>query len=77
MAETLFQFGAYIGEVVVRNASGRWVLRSADASVSDEWPVVELPSLRIVNPIGKAFKRVRNGSGDAIPYFYSALVEAN
>ena len=77
MAETLFQFGAYIGEVAVRHASGRWIVRTADGAPSEEWPMVQLPSLRLVNPIGKAFNRVRNGPIDAIPYFYTALVEAS
>jgi hypothetical protein len=77
MAETLFQFGAYIGEVIVRNAHGLWTVPGSDQPLGDGWPMVQLPSLRIVNPIGKVFKRVRSGSGDPIPQFYASLVEAD
>jgi hypothetical protein len=74
MAETLFQVGSYIGEVIVRNANGEWTLLEADHPLGNHWPMVVLPSAKIVNPIGTAFKRVRNGSADAIPYFYDAPV---
>jgi hypothetical protein len=72
---TLFAFGAYIGEVAVRNAGGHWV------ELPPEHPLgaglaVDLPNHRLMNPIGKAFKRVEHGPGDGIPYFYYVLVEA-
>ncbi|MGI8810444.1 MAG: hypothetical protein ACR2KK_21845 [Acidimicrobiales bacterium] len=74
MAETLFQFGGYIGEVIALVAGGAWVSVSQDHPLGGPWPLVELPGGRLVNPIGKAFKRVRNGEQDSIPYFYQALV---
>jgi hypothetical protein len=75
MAETLFQFGAYIGQVIVQQANGSWTTVPENHPMSGGWPLVALTSGSIVNPIAKAFKRVRNGEGDSIAYFYSALVE--
>jgi hypothetical protein len=75
VAETVFQFGSYIGEVIVRQAHGTWVTVPDDHPLGRGWqPLVELPGERMVNPIGKAFKRVANGRVDSIPYFYKALV---
>jgi hypothetical protein len=74
MAETLFQFGGYVGEVMVRHANGVWITLPEDHPLGGGWPVVELPNDRIAKPIGKVFKRVANGPGDAIPYFYSVMV---
>lgn len=74
MAETLFQFGSYIGEVIVRNAGGKWLTVPDEHPLGGHWPLVEMPQQRLVNPVGKAFKRVRNGPEDSIPYFYEALV---
>ena len=48
--------------------------REIDAIVLD-WPVVALPDGSLVNPIGKAFKRVENGPADSLPYVHSVLVE--
>jgi Family of unknown function (DUF6278) len=74
MAETLFQFGAYVGEVIVRQADGQWATLPDDHPLASGWPLVALPSGVIVNPIAKAFKRVANGDVDSIGYFYRALV---
>ena len=38
-------------------------------------PMVRLPNDSVVNPIGKAFKRVENGDLESVAYFYQALVE--
>ncbi|HVJ83533.1 MAG TPA: hypothetical protein VNC50_20880, partial [Planctomycetia bacterium] len=72
MAETLFGFGCYVGEVFVRNAGGRW-RNAAETSMADlaGFPlVVELGKESFCNPIGKVFKRMDNGEGDDLPYFY-------
>jgi hypothetical protein len=74
VAETVFQLGSYIGEVIVRQANGTWATVPGDHPLGEGWPLVELPGDRVVNPIGKAFKRVSNGRADSIPYFYEALV---
>jgi len=35
--------------------------------------MVELRGGRVVNPVGKAFKRVDAGPTESVPYFYTAL----
>lgn len=75
MAETLFQFGAYVGEVIVRQHGGSWVTVPQGHPMGKGWqPLVEIEGGRLLNPIGKSFKRVRNGAGDSIPSFYHLLV---
>lgn len=75
MAETIFQIGAYIGEVIVRTAGGQWIaLGEHDEQNTVGWPVVTLVDGSWVNPVMKAFKRVENGPADSITYFYDALV---
>lgn len=73
IGETLFSLGAYLGEVMVRNNAGaRWVDPPADVvALLGGWPMVSLPNGQLVNPIGKAFKRVDLGDTENIPYFYS------
>jgi len=76
MAETVFRFGAYIGEVVVHTAGGSWVMLPDEHPLGGAgWPMVQLGPEWFVNPVGKAFKRVDNGASDSIGYFYRALVE--
>ncbi len=71
MAESIFCAGAYVGEVIVRNNAGsRWTVHDFFGSI----PVVELASGAVNNPIGKAFKRVVNGTEDSVVFFYTALV---
>lgn len=74
MAETMFQFGAYIGEVMVHQAGGWWLTVPPEHPLGGGWPLVELPNQRLVNPVGKTFKRVRNGAEDSIVYFYQVMV---
>jgi hypothetical protein len=74
VAETLFSFGAYVGEVAVRCAGGTWVSQPEDHPLGG-WPVVELPSGRLVNPVGKVFKRVDLGESEYLPYFYQVMVD--
>lgn len=72
MRETLFSFGAYIGEVMCHHGGGQWIVLEEDNPLGP-WPVVDLGG-QIANPVGKAFKRVRHGKEDDIPYFYSVFV---
>lgn len=78
MAETIFVFGCYIGEVMVRHAGYVWVETPADL-------VQHLGKLTVyhsgkeshANPINKAFKRVDYGDPDNLPYFYHVFTTDN
>jgi hypothetical protein len=75
---SLFCFGCYVGEVIVRNNRGAcWISLPEDSYESelDTGMVVRLASGTIVNPIGKAEKRMLSGEIDQLQYFYKALVE--
>jgi hypothetical protein len=75
IAETLFGFGCYVGEVFVRQAGGKW-RKAAETSMAKfaGFPlVVELEDESICNPIGKVFKRLENGEEDSLPYFYQVF----
>ncbi len=77
VAETLFGFGCYVGEVFVRQASGKW-RDAADTSMADlaGFPlVVELDEESFCNPIGKVFKRLDNGEEDSLPYFFKVFTK--
>lgn len=74
IGETVFSFGAYVGEVIVRHNAGSWVDLPKEHPLGEGWPMVELSNGRIVNPIGKAFKRVAHGTTESITYFYDSLV---
>ena len=74
VGETVFSFGAYIGEVIVRQNAGTWIDLPPGHPLHNGWPMVELPGGRILNPIGRAFKRVDIGMTESIVYFYEALV---
>lgn len=72
IAETLFGFGCYVGEVFVRHAGGKW-RDAAETSMHKlvEFPlVIELGKESFCNPIGKVFKRLENGEEDNLTYFY-------
>jgi hypothetical protein len=75
---TLFFYGCYAGEVIVRNNRGaRWISLPDDSYESelDTGMVVQLASGTVVNPIGKAEKRLLNGEIDSLESFYEAFVE--
>lgn len=73
VAETLWGFGCYLGEVLVRNAGGRWIATPADARGRFDFPIVLQRDERLCNPIGKAFKRVDNGPEDSLVFFYTVF----
>lgn len=71
----IYAVGCYVGEVIVRNAGGAWC-PTAELGMEQvcSWPiVVRLPSGAGANPIGKAFKRFRDGEGDSLVFFYESL----
>jgi len=74
---TLFGFGCYLGEVLVRNHGAAWKL-------TDDTPmkgmagfpmVVELEGESVCNPIGKTFKRFENGEEDSLASFYQVFTQ--
>lgn len=72
LAELVFTFGAYLGELLVRHAGGRWVEPPAELG---GWPGVALPNGTFADPIGKAFKRVDNGPEDNVRSFVDVAAE--
>lgn len=78
-ASATVAFGAYIGEVLVRNAGYRW--RDTTAEERDlygGWPMVVARDAdqKVANPIGKAFKRVDNGPGEGVAFFYTVMAQS-
>jgi hypothetical protein len=74
LGETLFGFGCYVGEVMCRNAGATWARTTAEQIELFGFPlVIELPNKKLCNPIGKVFKRLDNGDGDSLPYFYQVF----
>jgi len=76
MAETIFCFGCYAGEVLARATQGRW--REAGDVVPEKllqfypFMVIELPNGTVWSPIAKAFKQLANGSEDSLEYLFRA-----
>jgi hypothetical protein len=78
IASTLFCFGCYVGEVLVRNLGGRWV--SSDSAIQRlaGFPiVVMMESGDWWNPIGKVFKRLDDGEAESIDYFFSVAASGS
>ena len=77
IAATLFGYGCYVGEVIVRNNPGaHWSSLPDDERESslNSGLVVMMPLGTQVNPIGKAEKRLLNGEGDSLQEFYKFIV---
>ncbi len=75
VAETLFGFGAYTGEVLVRHGSARWV--DFDESTRRMFGHdfgLETPAGKYWNPLGKAFSRYRNGTEDSLHHFCLVVI---
>lgn len=72
IASTLFCFGCYVGEVLIRNLGGRWAdLENSPMSHFDGPPIVVVMNDGACwNPIGKVFKRVDDGEGESVEYLY-------
>lgn len=72
LGQRLFGIGAYIGEVIRRNAGGDW--NGDDADPQAEINIsLKLKSGGIIWPVQRAMKRFKNGEEDSI-YAYGALV---
>ena len=75
IAETVFGFGCYVGEVFVKNAGATW--RAATREEIDNYYgvplILELGGNTTANPIGKLIKRLEEGDEHNLPYFYHAM----
>lgn len=71
---TLFELGAYVGEVLVRRAGGVWVDLDEGLRAYFGQPVgVRMPDGRIWNPVGKVHNRFEGGRKESLQTFYLAL----
>ncbi|MFJ4678538.1 hypothetical protein [Kitasatospora sp. NPDC088783] len=76
VGETLFAFGCYVGEVMVRQGGAAWREVGGEEAPVFGFPlVVQLPSGQVCNPIGKVFKRMDNGPEENLPYFYTVFAQ--
>jgi hypothetical protein len=74
VAELLFVFGCYLGEVMVRRLGGRWAATPlSPLRAISPWPmVVALPDGSSWDPIGKAYKRLELGDSEYLPAYFVA-----
>lgn len=71
VAETLVGIGAYVGEVLVRQAHARWVdFTPHERALFGHAFGVRTPDGQVWNPLGKAFKRYANGMEHSLYLFY-------
>jgi hypothetical protein len=73
--ETLFGFGCYVGEVMVRNAGGWWdVPQSREEENYLGWPLlVRFAGGRTANPIHKVMRRYADGEQHDLRFFYDVF----
>jgi hypothetical protein len=80
IGSTIFSFGCYVGEILVRQNSGKWKMPKQSLLAKfglgeSNMMVIELPNGNVWNPIGKAFKLLENGEADSVSYFYAVAVK--
>ncbi len=73
--ESLFCFGCYLGEVLVRHCGAKWRLaREVMLRNPAVFPLVlELADGSFANPIAKAFKRFVHGDDESLAHFYQVF----
>jgi hypothetical protein len=68
--EFLLMAACYVGEVIIRELGGTWVL----AEPSDQLPSVRLAKNGgICNPVGKVIKLYRGGLADSVAFFFTGI----
>lgn len=72
LGQRLFGIGAYIGEVIRRNAGGEWNGNDADPKAEINISL-KLKGGEVIWPVQRAMKRFKNGEEDSI-YAYGTLV---
>lgn len=79
ISETIFCFGCYVGEVLIRSNGGAWKMPFEtdlpEGLRESTVMLVELDKGNVTNPIGKAYKRVESGEGDSLEYFYYVVTK--
>jgi len=80
IGETVFSFGCYVGEVLVRHNKGNWSMPTDSFLAKfglggSNMMVVELPNGSTWNPIGKVFKLLKNGQEDSVAYLYTIATQ--
>jgi len=73
IASTLFCFGCYVGEVLVRNLGGHWIAVKDPAMerLAGFPMVVMMENGDWWNPIGKVFKRLDDGASESLEYLFA------
>jgi hypothetical protein len=73
VAELLFVFGCYLGEVMVRQLGGQWAATPLSSlRAISPWPmVVVLRGGSTWDPIGKAYMRLELGDSEYLPAYYA------
>jgi hypothetical protein len=79
IGETVFSFGCYVGEVLVRHLGGSWTMPEQGFLArlgigNSSMMAVQMPNGIVWNPIGKTFKLLENGKEDSVSYFYDVAV---
>ncbi len=72
VADMVFCFGCYVGEVMRRKYGGEWVEPPKDIPLGP-FPVLQFGNGGQCGPIRKAFKCLQNGAGDSVHYFSGAM----
>jgi hypothetical protein len=72
---TLQGFGAYVGEVLVREIGAVWTdFNTAQRDMFGQPFGIRTPDGRLWNPLGKAVKRYENGPEDSLRLFCLSVV---
>lgn len=74
IADTLFGFGAYLGEVLVRRAGAVWTdFDTREREMFGQLVGVRMPDGRVWNPLGRVVNRFHGGREDSLHTFYLTL----
>lgn len=75
VAALVVAVGCYVGEVVCRHLGGQWrdIADTSMGKVASAPVVVELPGEMFCNPLGKVAKRLNQGEGDSVAFFFHML----
>jgi hypothetical protein len=77
LQSVLFSMGCYVGEVLVRQAGGRWrAAQELGVAVGASSPIaIEMPDGRSCNPVGRVYRRFQKGREDSLASFYQAMTQ--